>query len=131
MLAINISSLELNSLPKDVQVNLRHVQIGDVISLTLCHGWPSIEITDVPLDYKNVKAATLSLKSTDGNNYVVSPYPFTEPLIKFRIKGRRLNQKRFSQEDELRQKLNESKYETLDFSIRRELLVAGNPVCFP
>jgi hypothetical protein len=120
MLTINISSLDLNSLPKDVQVNLRHVQIGDVISLTLCHGWPSIEITDVPLNYKNGQTTTLSLKSTDGNNYVVSPYPFAEPLIKFRIKGRRLNQKKFSNDEELRPKLNESKYETLDFSIRED-----------
>jgi hypothetical protein len=120
MLTINISSLDLNSLPKDVQVNLRHVQIGDVISLALCHGWPSIEITDVPLNYKNGQTATLSLKSTDGNNYVVSPYPFTEPLIKLRIKGRRLNQKKFSNDEELRPKLNESKYETLEFSIRKE-----------
>jgi hypothetical protein len=120
MLGINISNLDLNSLPRDVRVNLRHVQIGDVISLALCHGWPSIQITDVPFDYKKGPAATLSLKSTDGNNYVISPYPFTEPLIEFRIKGRRLNQKKFSTDDELRQKLNESKYETLDFSIRKE-----------
>ncbi|MBI2487377.1 MAG: DUF3891 family protein [Deltaproteobacteria bacterium] len=120
MLTINISNLDLNSMPKDVQVNLRHVQIGDVISLALCHGWSSIEITDVPLDYKNGQTTALSLKSTDGNNYVVSPYPFTEPLIKFHIKGRRLNQKKFSKDDELRKQLGESKFETLEFSIREE-----------
>ncbi len=120
MLTINISNLDLNYLPQDVQVNLRHVQIGDVISLALCHGWSSIEITDVPLDYKNGRVATISLKSDDGINYVLSPYPFAEPVLRFNIRGRRLKQKKFSNDDQLRQKLNECKYETQEFSIRRE-----------
>jgi len=120
MLNINISSLDLNYLAEDVQVNLRHVQIGDVISLALCHGWSSIEITDVPLDYNNVQGATISLKSKDGINYVLSPYPFAEPLIRFQVKGRRLDQKKFASDDELREKLNESGYETLEFMIRKE-----------
>jgi len=118
MLEISISNLDIDSLPRDVQVNLRLIQIGDVISLALCHGWFSIEIKDVPLEY-NGRSVTLNLKSSDGNNYVVAPYPFAEPLIRFQVKGRRLGQKRFSKDDELRQKLKESKYETLEFSIRK------------
>jgi hypothetical protein len=118
MLKINISNLDPSSLPKDVQVNLRLVQIGDVISLALCHGWSSIEIEDVPLDY-NGRVVTLSLRSDDGNNYFINPYPLAGSLIRSQIKGRRVNQKKFASDDELRQKLNESEHETLHFSIQR------------
>lgn len=119
MLRINISNLDLSHLPKHVQVNLRFVQIADIISLTLCHGWSSIEIGDVPLDYDS-SATTLNLKSNDGNNYVITPYPFSGPLIRFQVQGRRLNQKKFSNDAELRQMLEESQYETLHFSIQKE-----------
>jgi hypothetical protein len=118
MLKINISNLDLKSFPEDVRVNLRLVQIGDVISLALCHGWNSIKIKDVPLEY-NGRVATLSLKSSDGTNYTIDPYPFTEPLINLRLRSRRLNQKKFSRDEELREALRQSKYETLEFSIGR------------
>ncbi|MER3446946.1 MAG: hypothetical protein C4291_08930 [Candidatus Dadabacteria bacterium] len=119
MLNINIPSLDLNSLPKDVQVNLRFVQIADIISLTLCHGWLSIGIEEVPLGY-NGSSTTLNLKSTDGSNYVVSPYPFSQPLIELQIEGRRLGQKRFTGDAELREMIEKSQREILHFSIRKE-----------
>jgi hypothetical protein len=119
ILKINISDLNLNSLPRDVQVNLRFVQIADIISLTLCHGWPSIGIEDVPLGYDGSSTA-LNLKSNDGSNYVVSPYPFSHPIIGLQIEGRRLGQKRFSSDAELREMLKESQREMLHFSIRKE-----------
>jgi len=119
MLKINISNLDLESFPGDVRVNLRLVQIGDVISLALCHGWNSIKIKDVPLEY-NGRVTTLSLKSSDGGNYTIDPYPFAEPLINLRLRSRRLNQKKFSRDEELRDALRQSKYETLVFSIRKE-----------
>ncbi|HXG30504.1 MAG TPA: DUF3891 family protein [Thermodesulfobacteriota bacterium] len=118
-LEIAIQNLDVNSLPEDVRVNLRFVQIGDVISLALCHGWPSIEIKDVPVEYSG-RSVTLDLRSKGGNDYVVTPYPFAEPLIRLRVNGRRLCQKEFSRDDELRERLRESRYETLEFSIRRE-----------
>lgn len=119
MLKINISNSDLNSLPKDVQVNLRLVQVADIISLTLCHGWLSIGIEDVPVGY-NGSTATLNLKSIDGSNYVMAPYPFSQPLINLRVEGCRLGQKRFSGDAELREMLAESRREVLRFSIRRE-----------
>ncbi|HWP90977.1 MAG TPA: DUF3891 family protein [Thermodesulfobacteriota bacterium] len=118
MLKVNISNLDLKSLPGDVRVNLRLVQIGDVISLALCHGWNSIKIKDVPLEY-NGSVTTLNLKSGNGSNYTIDPYPFTEPLINLRLRSRRLNQKKFSRDEELREALRQSKYETLEFSIRK------------
>jgi hypothetical protein len=115
-LNIEISNLNLDSLPEHVRANLRFVQIGDVVSLTLCHGWHSIEINDVPLDY-NGSVGILDIKSDDGKNFIVTPYPFSRPLIRFSIRGQRINQKEFSSNEELRQRLKESRYETLDFSI--------------
>ncbi len=119
MLKINIPNFDLNSLPKDIQVNLRLVQIADIISLTLCHGWYTIEIKDAPLAYDS-SVVTLNLKSVDGVDYVIAPYPFSESLIRLHVAGRRLNQKKFSNDNELRQVLNEATDETLHFSIQKE-----------
>lgn len=119
MLRIDIPNAVLNSLPKQVRTNLRFVQIGDVISLALCHGWSEIGINDVPLDY-NGSVGAMDIKSDDGKNFILSPYPFSRPLIRCGIRGRRINQKKFLSDDELRQKLRETPYEILDFSIRAE-----------
>ena len=118
-LRIDVSSLDPDSLPKDVQVNLKLVQIADIISLALCHGWLSTRIVDVPNGY-NGSATTMNLKSIDGNNYCISPYPFSRPFIEFQIEGRRLDLKKFLGDDELRGMLEESQREILHFSIRRE-----------
>jgi hypothetical protein len=119
MLRIKASDLSLSSFTKDVQVNLRFVQVGDIISLALCHGWSSNEITYVPLNYDN-SSTTLSIKSNDGKNFTITPYPFSPSSMRFEIQGRRLAQKRFSEDAELRQMLSKSKYETLVFSISGE-----------
>jgi len=119
MLNINASDLNLSSFPKDVQVNLGLVQIGDIISLALCHGWSSNEIKYAPLNYDS-SLSTLSLESSDGSNFTIRPYPFAEPLLRFQVRGRKLKQKKFSNDAELRQMLNQTEYETLQFSIRKD-----------
>lgn len=119
MLKINISNSDFDSLLWHVRTNLRFVQIGDVISLALCHGWSEIEINDVPLDY-NGSVEIIDIRSDDGKNFIVTPYPFSRPSIGCGIRGRHVNQKKFSSDGELRQKLREIPYETLDFSIRAE-----------
>lgn len=123
MLRINIPNLDPDSLPKDVRVSLRLVQIADIISLALCHGWLSTEIADVPLGC-NGSATTLSLKSNDGNNYVISPYAFSKTFIELQVEGRRLDQKKFSGDAELRKMLKESQRETLHFSIQKDELIS-------
>ncbi|MCI0454611.1 MAG: DUF3891 family protein [Candidatus Dadabacteria bacterium] len=115
-LNINKSNLDLSSFPKEVEVNLRLVQIGDIISLALCHGWTSNEIGYAPLNYDS-SSTTLSIKSSDGINFTITPYPFSLPSVRFQIRERRLNQKRFSKDSELRQMLSETKYETIEFTI--------------
>jgi uncharacterized protein DUF3891 len=118
MLRINILNLDPDSLPKDVQMNLRLVQIADIISLALCHGWLSIGIVDVPLGY-NGSATALNLESIDGNNYGICPYSFSKPFIELQVEGRRLDRKKFPGDDELREMLEESRRETFRFSIRK------------
>jgi len=117
-LGIGLSGSETGRMPDDVMINLRFVQIGDIISLSLCHGWESMEITDVPLDYKG-NSASLVMKSGDGFNFMVSPYPFSERLLKFQLSARKLGRKTFPGDEDLRHALDSSPYITLDFTIRK------------
>ena len=115
-LDIDASNVSVEKVPDEVRTNLKLLQIGDIISLTLCHGWRSIEITEVPFDY-NGSEATLKMESGDGFNYTITPYPFNESSLKFNIKGKELDMKSFSDDEELRERLKAANYETLDFII--------------
>lgn len=116
VLNFNISNGNANKIPDDIRVNLKMLQIGDIISLTLCHGWRSIEITETPLDYKGSQT-TLKMESDDGLNYRISPYPFDKTSLELRINGKNVNQKSFLNDDELKEKIQSSSDETLAFSI--------------
>jgi hypothetical protein len=118
MLNVKTSNLDLASFPNEVEINLRLVQIGDIISLALCHGWLLNEINYVPLNYES-SITTLRLKSNDGINFTITPYPFSTPSIRLQIQGRRLNQKKFSKDSVLRQILPDVKYQTLEFEISK------------
>lgn len=118
-LNLKFSNSGLPPLPKKAKINLRLVQVGDIISLALCHGWPSIDIDAAPLNYKGM-ASKLKLTSSDGKNYIINPYPFSQSKLRFQIIGRKLGQKQFNSDDELRQILNESNSETLELSIKSE-----------
>ncbi len=115
---LQISDGNLKQIPNDVIKNLKLLQIGDIISLALCHGWRSVEITEVPYNYRGSET-TLHIESGDGFNYTVTPYPFDEPVLKFSIQSRSLQSKTFSDDEELREKLSASRYENLDFTIRK------------
>lgn len=106
-------------LPRKAEINLRLVQVGDIISLALCHGWLAIDIDEAPLNYKGT-TLNLKLKSSDGKNYIINPYPFSEDQLRFQIVGRKLSQKQFTTDDELRRKLNESNSEPFELSIKSE-----------
>lgn len=118
-LNLELSNSGLPPLPKKAKINLRLVQVGDIISLALCHGWPSIDIDAAPLNYEGT-ALKLKLTSSDGKNYIINPYPFSQDKLRFQIIGRKLGQKQFNGDDELRQLLNESNFETLEVSIKSE-----------
>jgi len=115
-LDFNISNS--NRIPEEVRVNLKLLQIGDIISLTLCHGWRSIEITETPVNYVGGET-TLKMESEDGLNYVLAPYPFKESTLSFQITGKILDKKSFSDDKDLRDSINLSKNVTLDFTIRK------------
>ncbi len=115
-LDVEITNDSLAEIPAEVRTNLKLLQIGDIISLALCHGWRSIEITEAPFDY-NGSETTIKLKSQDGFNYQIAPYPFCDLSLKFSIRGKKLDTKTFLDDQELREKLNNSNYETLDFTI--------------
>ena len=117
-LNIGISNAGLENIPDDVRTNLKLLQIGDIISLTLCHGWRSIEITEAPFGY-NGSETTLKVESQDGFNYKIAPYPFHESGLKFNIKVKELDKKSFPDDRELRATLKASKDEILDFTIRK------------
>ena len=90
-----------------------------MISLALCHGWLSTDIDAAPLNYAGT-ALRLKLTSSDGKNYLINPYPFSEDNLGFQITGRRIIKNQFSSNDELRQILAEPSPETLELSIKSE-----------
>ncbi len=113
------SNSDLPPLPRKAKIDLRLVQVGDIISLALCHGWHTTEIDSVPLNY-NGTAFKLKLISNDGKNYNINPFPFSQDILRFQIIGKKPNQKRFNSNEELRQILNESNVEALELSINSE-----------
>lgn len=117
-LNLQISDGNLKQIPNDVIKNLKLLQIGDIISLALCHGWRSVEITEVPYDYRGSET-TLHIESGDGFNYSVAPFPFDELNLSFSIKGREIDRKTFSSDQELRDAIENSTDTSLDFTINK------------
>lgn len=117
-LKFNISNGKPEIIPEEIKVNLKLLQIGDIISLTLCHGWRSIEITEAPIDYSGTQT-TLKMQSEDGLNYTISPYPFYESLLKFNILGKNLDRKSFLNNKELRDLIETSNDVSLAFTITK------------
>jgi len=118
-LGIELTDSLQAGVPADVKVNLKLLQIGDIMSLTLCHGWKSIEITEAPIDYSG-NSATLKMESPDGFNYTVSHYPFNLLRLKFCIACRRLGRKVFSGDKEYRDMLSRAVREKLEFTISKD-----------
>jgi Protein of unknown function (DUF3891) len=118
-LNLEFSNSGLPPVPKKAKINLRLVQVGDIISLALCHGWPSIDIDAAPLNYEGT-ALKLKLTSSDGKNYIINPYPFSQDKLRFQIIGRKLGRKQFNSDAVLRRILNESNFETLELLIKTE-----------
>ena len=103
-------------LPMDVRINLRFLQVGDIISLALCHGWRSTVIENVPLNYKN-DLITLGINSEDGLNYQISPNPFSDKDLRFDIRGKKLHSRKFSSQEELDKAFDNSEDVELTFTI--------------
>ncbi len=108
-----------DELPLDMQINLKLVQAADIISLALCHGWNSVEITDVPKNYKGESSA-IRLVSDDSTNFVLDPYPFCKSPIRVSVTGKILLQKTFESDEQLRLCYKKSKPKTLEFTIHND-----------
>ncbi|QMU55723.1 MAG: DUF3891 family protein [Candidatus Mycalebacterium zealandia] len=65
----------VEDIPARVERDLRLLQTGDALSLVLCHGWESFEMSGVPLE--NGGEETVRLTMTDENIYSASPWPFS------------------------------------------------------
>ena len=115
-LAEQLVGSDTDDIPEDMKIDLRFLQIGDIISLSLCHGWGNRVIQEVPVDYQG-SVADLDLESADGLNFTISPYPFSIPILKLSIRGRRLRRKSFSSNEEFRKCLGSAEWVTLDFTI--------------
>ena len=116
MLGIDVS--KRGAVPPGIKINLRLLQVGDIISLALCHGWESMEIAHVPVDYEG-NSRRLALKSDDGFNFTVSPYPFSGTTLKLRVQARKLGRRSYSGNEDLRRSLGNAPYAALDFTIRK------------
>ncbi len=116
-LKLNSDNKDKNGfLPIDVRINLRFLQIGDIVSLALCHGWSSTEIENVPLNYHDDNVI-LKLSSQDGLNYEIDPNPFPENNLEFKVKGKKLLKKEFKSQDELDMAFSDATEQILSFSI--------------
>lgn len=114
-----LNGFSLDDIPLDIKVNLKLLQIADIMSLTLCHGWKSVEIKDAPLDYSG-NCKTLKMESEDGLNYTVEPYPFSQPRLSFSILGRRLFSTSFTDDAEYRSAYENAELEKLYFKISKK-----------
>lgn len=116
-LGISIGEGSLNGyLPSDIRTNLKFLQVGDMISLALCHGSRSTTVRDVPINYLG-DTTEIILLSEDGLNYTVSPNPFSRDSLRFDISGRKLEKKSFDAEAELKDAFRRAGNETFDLSI--------------
>lgn len=116
ILKIDKSKIE-NNLPDQVQRELKYIQIGDIISLTFCNGWDSVTVKDVPVDY-NGNNTDLTLKSQDGLNYTIDPYPFSVSNIEFNISGLEIMGKEFGSDTDLRSAIKKGKEINFKFSLQ-------------
>ncbi len=117
-LGISPGDGDLNGrIPPDVMTNLRLLQVGDVMSLALCHGWRSLAVDDVPVNYSG-DAVGMALESEDGLNYSVRPNPFSENFLSFEVPGAGLGKKSFGGRLELEDACSRASGETLAFTVR-------------
>jgi hypothetical protein len=113
---LKLASTAKKSLSEEIINNLKFVQIGDIISLALCHGWRSTQIDEIPYRLNGSKTSVL-LESEDGLNYRIYPSPFSKFPISVSIEGKIINKKTFKNNTEFLEVLNKSEKTNLKFTI--------------
>jgi len=101
---------------QDISKNLKYVQIGDIISLALCHGWKSVKLDDVPAGPGNERLF-ITIESEDAKEFFVDPFPFNTDIIELTVDARYLSKKTFSSNIELRENMIKSERTNLNFKI--------------
>jgi hypothetical protein len=112
-LKLNIDEIEGRS---DVLTNLKYVQIGDIISLALCHGWKSVKLDDVPTGPEG-ESIIANIESNDDHNYYIQPFPFNKNCIELSVLGKFVNKKTFTNNRDLTDHINSSTKTQLNFTI--------------
>lgn len=108
--------LDNETLSADIIKNLKFLQIGDIISLALCHGWRSSQLDEIPYRLNGGKTSML-LESGDGFNYKIFPYPFSSVPVNVSVRGRILNKKTYRNNDEFIEAYENGTSTYLNFSI--------------
>lgn len=103
-------------LPAKVAINLKLLQIGDLISHAICHGWTSVVIEDAPVDYHGGQS-NLRLTSDNCVNYHIDPYPFSREQLNLVIKGRILLNKTYESDEDLRSAIKKAEIQNFYFTI--------------
>lgn len=104
------------ALSEEIINNLKFVQIGDIISLALCHGWRSTQLDEIPYG-QNGKKISILISSDDGLNYRINPFPFSSSPVSFSIKGKIINKKTFKNNSEFQEAFKNSEQTKLNFTI--------------
>ena len=103
-------------LPSKVAINLKLLQIGDLISHAICHGWTSVVIEDAPLDYSGGQS-NLRLTSDNCVNYKIEPYPFFREQLNLAIKGRIILSKTYKSDEDLRNAIKKAEIQNFYFTV--------------
>ncbi|MEM4410001.1 MAG: DUF3891 family protein [Candidatus Caldarchaeum sp.] len=118
ILKISLDTLELDELPQHVKYDLKLLQIGDALSLAICHGWREYRLQDAPCLCAH-SSCQLTIGSNDGLNFYVDPFPFKEPVLRFKVQARRVAKRVFQHDKELARALQCSHVEALNFTVER------------
>lgn len=112
-LNMSLNEIKGNS---DILRNLKYLQIGDIISLALCHGWKTVKLDDVP-GGSECDRMVVTIESTDASKYYVQPFPFDSDCLELSISGRFIRKKTYSSSRDLINHINESSQTRLNFTI--------------
>ncbi len=119
VLNVRLTEVGRGRLPRPFDFDLRLLQIGDALSLTVCHGWRSCKMDPVPCA-DGYGPCRVEMVAAGEHAYVVEgPYPFTESELHLKVRGVRLERRCFDDDLDLRRAVEAAPRETMDVVIRR------------
>lgn len=119
-LGLEFDGLELAKLPDPLRSNLRMLQIGDMLSLSICLGRSDYSVDAVPCN-NSEKSFSMLMSSPDRIHYTFRPYPFVPSEIELSVEGSLLNKRTFDDHDELRDYIESSPRIRLEFTVSKDI----------